>query len=168
MISTLDSSPQQVELIYSRQSFTGLLFSAEASERFPLLRHCRSPSGALASWPSGLCLGAGQDRALYAPATDAPLLLCQAAGVLSRAPGSYLLLCNRADLPVGEAITLLKKAAASKKIAKQQVMEAIEVLETAKLDVRAAEQAFWQSLLQHAARPYLATGQCCRMHCTCL
>ena len=51
---------------------------------------------------------------------------------------------------MAEAITLLKKAAASKKIAKQQVMEAIDVLEKAKLDVRAAEQVFWGLLLQHA------------------
>ena len=67
---------------------------------------------------------------------------------------------------MAEAITLLKKAAASKKIAKQQVMEAIDVLEKAKLDVRAAEHVFWQSLLQHGAGPHLAAQQRCRMQCT--
>ena len=57
---------------------------------------------------------------------------------------------------MAEAIKLLKKAAASRKIAKQQVMEAIDVLEKAKLDVRAAEQVFWRLLLQHAIYPCLS------------
>lgn len=45
-------------------------------------------------------------------------------------------------------------------------MEAIDVLEKAKLDVRAAEQACWQSSFQHAAHPCLAAQQCCRMQHT--
>ena len=78
---------------------------------------------------------ADQDSALLVPAQ---MRHCSSA----RQQGSWHspAFCNTAGLPVTEAITLLKKAAASKKIAKQQVMEAIDVLEKAKLEVRAAEQ----------------------------